>query len=382
MVTTVLPDPSRGGGEVVTAGFVGALRRAGADVDVVGLLRPGDAIPAAPDGVRFHVAGRRPIETVGAARRHQAAWAVRALLRGEPFSAAKYRSPGQRRMVAKIGAWDVAVVDHLQMAWMAPRLGRPLVLLAHNHEGAVYATLAREARGIGGNVWRREQRLVDALERRASSSADEVWALTELDAAPLRRAASRVRVFAVPGAAATPARPGPAAGGHVAVLGTWTWGPNLAGLRWLFEDVVPRLAGELEIVVGGRGAELLGSPPPGVRLVGRVPDAGEFLGSAGAVAVPAVAGSGVQVKTIDAIASGAPVVVTSVALRGIDDPPSQVRVADDAAGFAAALRDATATGRSDAGPRWAAARAARFDEDVARALRELAGPRSAFHGER
>lgn len=371
VATTVLPEPSRGGGEVVTAGFVAALARAGAEVDVIGLLRPGAPVPDPPSGVRFHLAERRPIETMGAGTRHRLAWALTALLRREPFSVAKYRARGYDRVLGGLAPWDLAVIDHLQLAWLAPALGR-FLLVEHNHEAAIYGGLAEGAGGLARLAWRREQRLVEALERATAAAACEVWALTEADAEILRGAGTDVRVFAVPGAGAPLQAQGAASPEpYVAVLGTWTWGPNLEGLRWLYETVVPRLAGGPAIVVGGRGAERLGPAPAGVRLAGHVPDAGEFLASAAAVAVPAVAGSGVQVKTLDAIASGSPVVATTVALRGIDDPPEGVQVADEPDRFAAALRTAAAGPRNDAGPRWAVTRAGRFEDDVAAALRAL-----------
>ena len=73
-----------------------------------------------------------------------------------------------------------------------------------------------------------------------------------------------------------------------------------------------------------------------------------------------------QVKTLDAIASGRRVVATETAMRGISAPPSTVTVvADgDAAAFAAAVRDAAAAGAGGeavaAAREWAEARRARF----------------------
>lgn len=363
VATTVLPDPAQGGGEVVTTAFVRALRAAGHDVCVLGLVRPGAPASASVAGELRRVVGERAIETATASPLVRARWLAGALLRREPFSVAKYRS---RPPLDAARPWDLAVVDHLQMAWLAPRLGRPLVLIDHNHEADVYAQQARTASGPGRWLWSREHRRIGALERRAVAAADEVWVLTRSDAAALSGDARRIRVFAVPGVE-PPARQ-ERAGDHVAVLGTWTWGPNREGLRWLLDEVVPRLGGTPEVVVGGRGAEALGAPPPGSRFAGRVPDAATFLGQAAAIAVPAVAGSGVQVKTLDAIASGAPVVTTTVGLRGIDDAPPSVRVADDPEGFAAALRAAVDAPRTEDGIAWARERAERFATGVRTAL--------------
>ena len=81
---------------------------------------------------------------------------------------------------------------------------------------------------------------------------------------------------------------------------------------------------------------------PGIECPGFVEDAATFLGGGRVVAVPAVAGSGIQVKTLDAIAAGRPTVATTLALRGIDSPPATVRVADEPAEMAAAIGDGVA----------------------------------------
>ncbi|MCW2967233.1 MAG: hypothetical protein JWM71_1005, partial [Solirubrobacteraceae bacterium] len=90
--TTVLPDPTRSGGEVVSAAFVAALGRTGADVDVMGYARPDTAVSAPPPGERRHEIGRRAIESAGASRWQRGRWLARALLTGDAYSVAKYRS--------------------------------------------------------------------------------------------------------------------------------------------------------------------------------------------------------------------------------------------------------------------------------------------------
>jgi hypothetical protein len=88
------------------------------------------------------------------------------------------------------------------------------------------------------------------------------------------------------------------------------------------------------IRVAGRGGEGIDGRARGVSWAGIVPDAGAFLGSARVVAIPSVTGGGIQVKTLDAIASGRPVVATSVALRGITDIPDHVVCSDNPEQFA------------------------------------------------
>jgi hypothetical protein len=186
------------------------------------------------------------------------------------------------------------------------------------------------------------------------------------------------RVFDIP-PVTVPGSPGDAVH-DVVTLGGWHWKPNAAGLRWFVDEVAPHLDGRgLDIVVGGHSGEQIVSRRPGLKAVGPVPDALEFLQSARLVAVPSTAGAGVQIKTLDAIASGRRVVATSTAMRGIADPPATVDTADDPADFADAIVRGVASGldpeASERARAWAADRTRRFEATVVEAVREAAGSR-------
>jgi hypothetical protein len=100
------------------------------------------------------------------------------------------------------------------------------------------------------------------------------------------------------------------------------------------------------------------------------------------LAVPAVVGSGVQLKTIEGIAAGRPMVATPIALRDIRDVPDHVRVADCPEVFARALCHARRAGAPSprAGPQWLARRRDRFFRQVAMATFDLGVADRASHG--
>jgi glycosyltransferase involved in cell wall biosynthesis len=378
VATTVLPVAPAGGGEVATRGFADALRAAGHEVEVLGYQRPADP---PPDDDALRAVGRRPIESAAAPRATRAAWAARALLSRRGFSEAKYVSGAYRRALRAAAAGpqpDLVVIDHAQMAWLVGAVRAPLVHIAHNAEHRLYREAARDTTGPRRLVAAREARRLSAAEQRLARAAREVWTLTTDDARAHAALGATTRAFAFAGAP-PPAQPAAARRpGSVALLGTWTWGPNRAGLEWFLDDVLPRLPDGLEVLVAGRGAEAVAGTR--ARAVGFVSDASAFLAAAGAVAVPAVAGGGLQIKTLDAIATGAPVVATPLALRGIEHPPPSVRVAGDAEAFAAALA-AAAAGAADpqVGREWARRRAERFGREVAEAALAVsaAGARAA-----
>jgi glycosyltransferase involved in cell wall biosynthesis len=96
------------------------------------------------------------------------------------------------------------------------------------------------------------------------------------------------------------------------------------------------------------------------------------------VAVPSVAGGGVQVKTLDAVACGVPVVATRVATRGLRDLPASVAVTDDGAMFAEQLARFAAAPDPDRlreeAADWSRARRQALEESVVSWIADLAPP--------
>jgi hypothetical protein len=233
---------------------------------------------------------------------------------------------------------DLVVIDHAQMGWLLPFDGAapPVALLAHNVEHELYGEAGTRGSGAMGWLNRREARLMKSFESRLAGGVDRVWTLTESDAATLERlGAGAVRAFPLPPTVAAlelesePER-------DVGILGTWTWDANAIGLRWFLDEVHPLLPPSVSVAIAGTASERFATEP-GIAGLGRVEDAASFLRSSRVVAVPSVAGGGLQIKTLDAIAGGSAVVATPTAMRGIDDPPPSVRVAEDPAAFAAAI---------------------------------------------
>jgi hypothetical protein len=359
----------RTGGEVATQGFVDAMRAAGHDVTVLAYRRVGTKPPTAPGDIAV---ADRHIETLGAGAR-PALWMLRAVLTRQPYSVAKYMSRAYVRALRDAFATtrpELVILEHAQMAWLVPDGGwdAPMVYLSQNVEYAMHAELARHG-GLRALAHRREARRLRIVEKKLLERAREHWALSHGDAEALAALAPDTpsRVFHVP-PVTVPELPG-SAEHDVVALGGWHWRPNAAGLRWFVEEVAPKLPPDgPEVVVGGHSADEIVGDRARVRAVGFVPDALEFLQSGRIVVVPSIAGGGVQVKTLDAIASGRRVIATSIAMRGIDDPPPTVQVTDDAAEFATAMvraleQDDDAAAAAQA-REWALRRRDRFREAI------------------
>ena len=341
-LTTVLPGERRTGGEVGSMNYIEALRATGRRVTVVGYRRPGTHPERHEDDVAV---AERHIETAQAPRRRAAAWMAGAMARREPYSVAKYRSRAYARAIERYEP-EIVVVDHLQAP--APPIDARTVYNAANAEYEMYEQL-------DGRLMRREAKHVRKTESKLVQRVDESWTVSRADADALERiGARRTRVFDMPASAPPPPPRLPDPEVDVAMLGTWTWGANAVGLEWFDQEIRPRLNG-MKVEVAGLGSAR-----------GPVDDAEAFLRRARVVVVPKTSGTGIQIKTLNAIASGRAVVAATSAVRGLGELPPTVTVTDDPGEFAVALSEATA----DPGDarEWLEERKRRFNEAVAEAV--------------
>ena len=366
-LTTVLPSERRVGGEIVSAQVIDTMRRLGHDVRVLGYARPG-YVPR--DGEV--VVENRPIETRGASL-WAVQWLAQAFLGGNAYSVQKFAGGAYRATLGRAlsgRAWDRIVIDHAQMGWLLPQLDRQqhIIHISHNCEGLLYAEQAEEGNALRRAVFSREARLMQECEIRLARAARSVWTLTEAQAQAFQEmGASSVALLPVPPMPLPETFRLPAPDCDVAMLGTWSWGPNRAGLDWFCREVAP-LVPDLHIQVGGSGAEDLRGRFANVEVLGRVADAADFLAGARVIAVPSVKGDGIQIKTLDAIAIGRPVVATSFALRGIDELPARVTAVECPQAFAEALQDAVAKASDGAADDWQVQRRERFRNALRDAL--------------
>lgn len=370
VLTTRLFTQPASGGEACTARLLAALVAQGCRVEVAGRgegapLRAFDGMADETAAETTHHGGGslrwRSLGPLSDADQPFASWprwrraahVAAALVTGRSSTMLRLHGAGRGQAPAALtGAVpaDVLVVDHLQ-AWpwaQALDASAAPILVMHNLESDGYAEqAAADAHPLRRAFLAREARLLASLERAALSRAAVVACLSEADAEVMRTrmADATAPVEVLPGypTAGPPIRTR-SPDGHelrrIGLLGTWSWGPNRRALEWLLSDVVPRLPGTCEVQVAGSGAEPAlatvrrGAAP--VRWLGRIPDIADFYAGIDVVAVPALGGSGVQEKAIEAIATGLPVVATRHALRGLGPGlPDHVHCADSGADFAA-----------------------------------------------
>ena len=233
---------------------------------------------------------------------------------------------------------DVLHLEETETAWAGEGIALPSLVHVH--------FLARRDRDLGA-PWRKQFREVldgSRAERAAARRHRHLVASSPVVADALRAAAPRAEVVLAP-LSLDPAlyEPAPLSGPPLAgLIGTARWGPTADAMRTLVRDVWPlvaRAAPEARLVVAGRGTSELGLPQSsGVDLLGEVDSARDLFQRLSLLLFPLARGSGMKVKTLEAMASGVPVVTTVAGAEGIE-PSDGVIVHEEPERLAAAAAE-------------------------------------------
>jgi glycosyltransferase involved in cell wall biosynthesis len=335
------PAPPITASRVRNANLWPALARLGVEVRLLGLdqVRDSEAPVVAPGPcpLELYHFDREPfpVRAWHAATRSYHEWPVSATL--------------HRRVREVVSEWrpDIVHAEELRMSAYLPSRSpegpiRTVTLLN------VESDLQRQT---GSSPVRTGRRLINHLhwrslrgfETRMLSAVDVAFAYSAADLArwrallPATRWATTRTGVDVSGR--TPA-PQPAAP-SVLLTGTLSYAPNVVGLFWFLDEVLPRLPADLPVTVAGSLA-----PPEvrrrlaqsRVRFVDTPGDLAPLYAEHALLAVPLFQGGGTRGKIPESLAYERLVLSTSKGAEGLDLGADQgVIIADDAAGFAAAI---------------------------------------------
>ncbi|MEP0918147.1 glycosyltransferase [Leptolyngbya sp. DQ-M1] len=375
-LTTVLPARKLHGSEIASQNIVEALQQAGCTVTVLGYGRKEDG--ALHKAAHEVLVADRAVETKKAKFKAMG-WFALSLIKRMPYSAAKYltrRYIKQVQSLLSAEVYDAIVIDHAQLGWLLDVIDHPrVILVAHNLEHDMYRQhYQRSSNRLAKWVYGREAATVEALEAKTAASVAEVWALTQHDANYFAQF-TKARTLSLPSGFVSRQTETVAKMFDIGIIGSWAWKPNEEGLRWFLEAVYPLLPESLTIHVAGRGADWLSNRYPNLVYQGFVEDSQVFMMQARVMAIPTLSGGGIQIKTLDAIASGSHIVATAIALRGIANPPQTVAIADLPRSFAqqlmAAINAEQSPEAAQEAQQWYYDRQTLFLNEVKQAISEL-----------
>ncbi len=296
---------------------------------------------------------------------------LESLARRQPMIILRDRLPEMETMLrglVETTTFDVIHADQTAMAQYAlfardasnGEIHPRILLDQHN---AFYLLMQRQARYERGRLkrllWARDARLLSQYELTLLREFDEVLTVTPNDREVLlllldeqERSRRGEHITVVPICVDPDSQallPREESSPKIIHLGTMFWPPNIEGVLWFANEVLPRIVTavpDAAFVVAGKNppqevTALESSPSPlsaHVQVTGFVADPDPLLASSQVFVVPLLAGGGMRVKILDAWQWGLPVVSTTIGAEGIlKRPDENILLADEPQAFADAV---------------------------------------------
>lgn len=347
-----MPYPLSSGGRIRSYYLLRNLA-GGHEVHLLAFSHDGEPIPVPlRDLCRSVEAVPAPVRREGRVQR-----VLRLLRSPDDIIMGRHSEEMERRLEAHLerGGWNLVVLDDMGTASYIRKTDRcPVLLSKHNCEWELLRRHAKlkARRPLAWLLSRMEAHAARRSEARATCLADRVIVVSDTDRQALLGMCPSAGIDVVPNGVDTeyfrPAAAGP--GNRVLFSGALFWYPNIDAVIWFCESVWPLIRRRVVDV----HFDVVGSEPPrivreldelpGVSVVADVPDVRSYLARSKVCVVPLRIGSGTRLKIMEAMASGRPVVSTSVGIEGLAlKVGEEIVVADHAVSFADAcvelLRD-------------------------------------------
>lgn len=254
------------------------------------------------------------------------------LVTADNYNISRFFSPDMDiRLIQLLSREEFSIVQ-LESLFMTPyiptirRYSRARIMLrSHNLEHVVQERLAKGERHLLKKPYRRflAKQLKD-YEHAVLGRVDGVAAITPSDAEHFKSHGSGTPITTIPFGVDpadydVPTPPGPPVFFH---LGSMDWLPNEEGVRWLVQQVWPKVIkkypqAKLHLAGNKMPKDLLAEDIPGVTVSGRVPDADAYLAKRHVMVVPLFSAGGMRVKIIEGMAMGKCVISTPMGAEGI-----------------------------------------------------------------
>lgn len=351
MVTASLPYPPASGGALRSYGIIHGLHAAGHEITLLS-FHTGQPAPQATPLAAFC----KQIETAPPPQRTTRHRLRDLLLSAQPDMARRMDSDtftDRMQALLRASRFDLIQFEGIEVARYLPlaRRSQPEAKLCFDTFNAEYALQRliyevdrRDIRRWPAAVYSLVQsRRIANFERATCQQADCAIAVSPEDADALRGFRKDGTIFVVPnGIFAENYRdeqPAPLGENALVFTGKMDYRPNVDAALWFADEVLPKITVRKHIpdarfyIVGqqpARAVELL-THRPNVTVTGWVESVQPYLHAADVYVAPLRMGSGTRLKVLEAMASGCPIVATSVAASGLILEAKQAMIMADTA---------------------------------------------------
>jgi glycosyltransferase involved in cell wall biosynthesis len=346
------PWPKREGGPIAMYAMISGLIHAGHTVKV--LAANTNKYTVEPETIPADFKQSTQIEFVDIDLSLNIPGALYNYLSRKSYHVARFHTKAFALKLAEVLKKDSYDIIQLEMLYMASYLDvirkyskAPVVLRAHNIEHKIWQRVAENCTNPFKRMYLNHlYRALKRFEIGILNKVDGVVAITPVDARNLDRLSHSTNIISIPFGikldtlSENPIQPAEASLFHI---GSMNWFPNEEGIRWLIDEVWPKITQrlpELELHLAGRYMTdwLTKLSIPRIIVDGEVPDVWEYMQRFSIMVVPLFSGSGIRIKIVEAMAAGKAIITTTIGAEGINYENGQhLLIAKDAKSFADAI---------------------------------------------
>lgn len=262
--------------------------------------------------------------------------AMLALLHGKNYNISRFESQQAAAQVAALCTNEKFDCIHVEGLFAYPLIVAlkdhriPIIFRAHNVEYEIWSRLAATTSNpLKKQYLRKLAKGLKAYETAAVKQCDYVVAISEPDAAEFRRMQPEAKVIVVPGGIEVQEKQESPIVQEFSLchIGSMEWRPNQEAVQWFIQTIWPKVIqvypnATFHIAGKGLSKDDVNYHAAGVVNHGEVADAARFMQEHTALVVPLHSGSGLRMKTVEAMALGTMVITSSVGLQGLEAEPN------------------------------------------------------------
>jgi glycosyltransferase involved in cell wall biosynthesis len=252
----------------------------------------------------------------------------------DSYNISRFFSPDmdlRLNQLLKRGKFDLVILESL---FMTPYIGTirrfskaRIVLRSHNLEYVIWERMAGGTKNVARKTYLNYlARKLKDTELQVMTQVDGIASISAEDTRHYRKLGVKIPLVTVPFGLNLEEYnfqvPHSGHGLDLFHIGSMDWSPNIEGIVWFLEDSWPEIHAkhpEVRFTIAGRNmpAHLLDSEYPGVKVLGEVENAKQFITSNDIMVVPLLSAGGMRVKIIEAMALGRVVISTTIGAEGI-----------------------------------------------------------------
>ncbi len=347
MLLNRVPYPLNDGGAICSYYAVKGYVDAGCEVTCLAINTSKHYVDLSKTGTAF--SGVKDLQTVALDNRIKPLAALVNLLGSKSYVVDRFQSEEYERKLTEIlqaQTYDVVHVDNLPSCLYIDTVRRyskaPIVYRAHNVEYNIWSRAAEADTNPLKKIYLRIQaERLRKFELVSLQKADMVLPISKDDEAFIKEVIPGKKTVVFPAGIDIDERHtlDPPAEVSLFFIGALDWLPNLQGLDWFLHEVWPQVHAafpDMKFHLAGKKMpqRFYNYASQNVVAYGEVPSASEFMAQHSVLLSPALSGSGVRIKIIEAMAAGKVILSTTIAAEGSGTEDSKnILIADTAADY-------------------------------------------------